>query len=212
MKLFKKIMTHIVGFSIMTFAVSLIVKTEQGAFPYDAISYYLSELIPNDFFTIGMSSILFGLAWVLLNFVIIKKPYVFWSLIIVFGFGSLMDLWFKYVLVHYSAAGHDMWFNAAMAFVGLILLGFSLSIIITNKTMPLAPSEVFLVHLKNFIKKTWVAKVAIEAVMISIAITLAFIANNFIQIGWFTLVSAFLLGPIIGQFEKVVVPVLGDLS
>jgi uncharacterized membrane protein YczE len=212
MKLLKKIMVHIFGFSIMTFAVSLIVKTEQGAFPYDAISFYISDLINHPFITIGMASIIFGLLWVLLNYAIIKKLYVFWSLIIVFGFGSLMDLWFEFVLVYYEPSGHEMWFNAMMAFVGLILLGFSLSIIITNKTMPLAPSEVFLVHITQFTKKTWISKVLIETVMISLAVILAWIAGDFVQIGWFTAVSAFLLGSIIGMFEKIVVPILGDLS
>src|SRR5690554_1073042 len=116
----------------MTFAVSLIVKTEQGAFPYDAISYYIAYLIPHDFITIGVASIIFGTIWVLLNFIIIKKAYVFLSLIIVFGFGTMMDLWFEHVLIYYEAVGHDLWFNMMMAFVGLALLGFSLSIIITN--------------------------------------------------------------------------------
>src|SRR5690554_1498099 len=212
MKLFKKIVVHVIGFAIMTFAVSLIVKTEQGAFPYDAISYYISTLISHEFFTIGMSSIIFGVIWVLINFAIIKKVYVFWSLIIVFGFGSLMDLWFQHVLIYYNSSGHELWFNVVMAFVGLILLGFSLSIIITNYTMPLAPSEVFLVYITKYTKKTWISKVLIETVMIIVAITLALIAGNFIQIGWFTIVSALLLGSIIGMFEKVVRPVLGDLS
>lgn len=212
MKLFKKIIVHVIGFSIMTFAVSLIVKSEQGAFPYDAISYYISQLIPHDFMTIGRASILFGSIWIILNFIVIKKAYVFWSFIIVLGFGSLMDIWFLTLLSSYSAINHDLWFNVIMAFFGLILLGFSLSIIITNKTMPMAPSEVFLIHIKQFINKTWIAKVFIEIVMIVLAILLATIAKDFIQIGWFTLVSAFLLGPIIGQFEKIVVPALGDLS
>lgn len=127
-----------------------------------------------------MLFILFGFVWVLLNFVIIKKFYVFWLLIIVFGFGLLMDLWFKYVLVYYSVVGYDMWFNVSMVFVGLILLGFSLFIIIINKIMLFVLLEVFLVYLKNYIKKIWVVKVVIEVVMILIVIILVFIVNNFI--------------------------------
>ncbi|WP_162146959.1 hypothetical protein [Acholeplasma granularum] len=210
MKLFKRIMLHVFGFAIMTFAVSLIVKTEQGAFPYDAISYYLSKIIDHEFVTIGVASIFFGLTWVLVNFIIIKKAYVFWSLIIVFGFGSLMDIWFANVLVHYNPQNHEIWFNALLAFTGLILVGFSLSIIIRNKSLPLAPSEVFLVYLTGYTKKTWLSKVLIETVMIGLALLLAVIAKDFVQIGWFTIVSAFLLGIIISLFEKVVKPIISD--
>ena len=45
----------------------------------------------------------------------------------------------------------------------------------------MAPSEVFLIHIKQFINKTWIAKVLIEIVMIALAILLATVAKDFIQ-------------------------------
>lgn len=202
MKLFRRILLHMFGFLLMTLSVSIIIKTKQGAFPYDAISYYLSILIDHDFFTIGVSSIIFGLIWVILNFIVIKDVKVFWSLIIVFGFGYLMDLWFAFVLVHYNVS--EMWLNGLVALGALFLLGFSLSIIISNKSLPLAPSEVFMVHIIKYTKKSWIAKIYIEMTLIVIALILATMAGNYEQISWFTFVSVVLVGPFITINQKFV--------
>ncbi len=208
MKLFRRILLHIFGFLIMTFAVSLILKTKQGAFPYDAISYYVSNLIDHPFFTIGVSSIIFGLIWVALNYILIKKVTVFWSLIIVFGFGYLMDFWLIYVLKDYAVS--ETWLNVVFALVGLVLLGFSLAIIISNKSLPLAPSEVFMVHITKYTKKSWLSKIYIEGVLILIAFILASISKEYTQLSWFTFVSVVTVGPVINFFQHIVSKFIAD--
>ncbi len=200
MKLFRRILLHILGFALLSFSVALILKTNQGSFPYDGIAYYISMLINHPFFTIGVASIIFGFVWVLLNLILIRKWYVLQSAIIVFTFGYFMDFWYYIVFNDYSIT--EVWLNAIIAVASLVVLGFSISLIIFNKRFPMGPSEIFLTHITTFTKKTLLSKLYIELALITILFTLAIIAGSFEQFGWFTFVSVIMIAPVISYSQK----------
>lgn len=201
MRLFRRILLHIIGFALLSFSVALILKTNQGSFPYDGITYYISILINHPIFTIGVSSIIFGALWVLLNLILIKKWYVLQSLIVVFTFGYFMDFWYYLVFNDYHIT--EVWLNALIAVASLFILGFSISLIIFNKRFPIGPAEVFLIHITKYTKKTLLSKLYIESTLTVILLVFAVIAGTFEQVGWFTFVSVILIAPVISYSQKL---------
>lgn len=208
MQLFKRILLQIFGYSFMAFGIAMIIRSNQGSFPYDAISFYLSELIPIDFLTIGVASILIGITWSILNFIILKKLKVFLSLIIVFTIGYLIDLFYYIVLGSYDASNTIM--NIMVAVVGLIIVCFSVGIIVLNKSLPGAPSETTLVYLQTKIKSNWAPKLIIEGSLALIAFVLGLIYGDLFQLGWFTLLCVFGCGPMINLFSRLFKNVIGE--
>ncbi|VEU83119.1 hypothetical protein [Acholeplasma hippikon] len=203
MKLFKRILLQVLGYFIMSSGIALILHGKQGAFPYDAISFYLAELIPVDFLTVGRASFIIGISWTILNFILIKNWRIFFSLIVVFSIGSFID--FFDLIVFKGFYPTTFFMNALISVVGLVIVCFAVGIVVLNKSLPAAPSEIALVYLSSKIKTGWVPKIIIEGGLAVIAVILGLIYGNLFQIGWFTILCAFGCGPMINFFRKILI-------
>lgn len=208
MYLTKRILIHLAGYLVMGLGVIFMYRALQGSFPYDAISHYITVLVNQSWMTLGFASMIFGTAYTLLNFAIMRKWQVFIGLIPVYTFGFVLNFWELIIPKGYSW-GHPF-LNGTMAIVGLFIYGLGIAMLLVNKKFPIAPSELMMMYLKvKLNNKTFLAKLIIEISLITIAMTLAWITQDFSQIGWFTFASVILIGPIIQFFEKFTVKLFG---
>lgn len=194
-----RILLHIIGYLAIGLGVVLIYRANQGAYPIDAMSFYLSELIPS--LSIGNASIIINGAWVVLNFILIRKWHTLLSFLIVLSFGYIIDFWNLWILKDLVISG--IVFQILGALGGLILLGGGIALIMFNTKFPLTPSEVFFIWLNDKVKSTVKTKLMIEATLITMAITMAFIASDWSQIGWFTVIAVLTMGSVISIFQKI---------
>jgi len=194
-----RVLLHVIGYLIIALGVVLIYRAEQGAYPIDAVSYYLNELIPG--IDLGIASIIINGAWVILNFILIRKWQTLGSFIIVFTFGYLINLWDWIIPANLTQYG--LLLQIPLALSGLVLLGAGIALIMFNARFPLTPSEVCFLFVNEKVNSTVKTKLIIEVTMITIAITLAAIAGQFSQIGWLTIASVLTIGFIISFFQKI---------
>lgn len=203
MKLFRRILLQIFGYAFMASGIAMIIHGKQGSFPYDAISFYLSELIPLDFLTIGTASIIIGVTWTILNAILNKSLKVFLSLIVVATIGLIIDFFYYTVFGAYVA--DNLLINIIISVVGLVIVCFSVGIVVLNKSLPAAPSEIALIFLSSRIKIGWLPKIIIEGGLATIALILGIIYGDISQIGWFTLLCVFGCGPMINFFRSILI-------
>jgi uncharacterized membrane protein YczE len=201
MKLISRISLHIVGYFLMGLAVTLIYRSHQGAYPIDAMTYYVHLISNHPFITIGMASIILNTLWAVFNFILSKKPQMFLSLILVFTFGYMIDFWNVWILKDFYIEDAFVQFLTGLS--ALILLSAAIALVTFNKRFPVTPSEAFLIFLADKLKHTAKAKILMELILTLIAITLALISWNFTQLGWLTVASVLFIGYIILFFQKI---------
>jgi uncharacterized protein len=190
MRLVYRILFFIVGLLILSFGISLTVKSGLGSGAWDALNVGLSETIG---LTPGTWVVIVGILLIILNAFLLKKRPDVGAIITVLITGIFIDFWLLQV---FGELVVDAIVNQAIVFlIGVVAMGLGISIYIQAK-LPLSPIDNLMMALRarlglDFMKAKTLGEV--------VALVLAFIFRGPIGVG--TLIVTFTVGPLIQLFS-----------
>lgn len=211
--LFKTI-KQLVGVLFYSFGVSAIVFSSIGASPIDAATYYINKLIPlfeNLVKNIpgqsgqGIWLIIFNIIIALGLLIAIKKNNIGINVIISIVIGLLFNLGMSVLQSIFSISGvlsHDnsIIIRIAVAIIGINFMSFGIGYLAYYKLFG-TPFDELAIAVEEKVKKYYIAKIILDGAFLIIALILGlFYRNVFEQIGLFTIVVLFALGPLINQY------------
>ncbi|MBM4764437.1 membrane protein [Bacillus sp. B15-48] len=190
MRLLYRMVFFLVGLTILSFGISLTIKSGLGSGAWDALNVGLSETIA---FTPGSWVVIIGVALIFVNSLLLKNRPDFGAIITLFITGLFIDFWLLRVFVHLNV---DEFLSMIIVLLsGILLIGLGISIYIQAKLL-LSPIDNLMMALsKRFGLKLMVAKTIGEV----IALVLALIFSGPIGIG--TIIVTLGIGPLIQLFS-----------
>ncbi|MBM7659894.1 putative membrane protein YczE [Bacillus mesophilus] len=184
-----RIAFYLTGLLILSFGVTLTIKSDLGAGPWDALNVGLSTTIG---LTVGSWVIIVGLILIVINALLLQeKPDVF-AIFTILIVGGLIDFWLLYVLNQFDPTG--LLFKIIVLMLGLIFLSLGIAIYLQAK-YPLIPIDRFMLAIQHRLKvNLMVAKTIAEIT----ALILALLFKGPIGIG--TIIIALSVGPLVQLF------------
>ncbi len=180
---------YISGLLLLTFAISLIVKSEIGASPWDAANVGLSLITP---LTLGAWTILSGAILVIAVAALTKTKPVYLSILIGVLTGILIDFW-SYILelINFEA-------NFFFGIAGIVIFAFGISLY-TKTDYPPNPIDNFMMCLmKHYQISYGKAKLITDF----IGLTVAIIVGGPIGIG--TAIIYFMIPILLQLFDRII--------
>lgn len=198
-----KFVIYVFGIFVLSGAVGLIIRSKFGSGGWDAFNVNFS-LLTNGKVTVGQSSMMVGLTFLLIILLYRKKLSYLFSLFPIIFTGSFIDLWDLVILVNFNPS--NIYIRLLIIVVALFLLPLGLTILIKTKLSPMVYDE-FTFILMELFKSNSFSKVRIgfEAFSILMAILVGLLHNgklNEVSLGTFIL--SFLLGPIITMWSILI--------
>lgn len=187
----RRILFFIVGLIILTFGVVLIIQSNVGASPWDALAVGESKV-----FNISVGSFVFinGIILILINSILLKEKPDILSAITVFVIGRLIDFWLVYVFTEYSPEGSVQKF--ASLFTGILILGIGVPMYLQAK-FPSSPMDNIMVAIhRRFGLSLRISRIISEGS----ALVLAYLFGGPIGIG--TIIVTISLGPVVQFFYQ----------
>jgi uncharacterized membrane protein YczE len=184
-----RIAFYFTGLLILSFGVTLTIKSDLGAGPWDALNVGLSNTIG---LTVGSWVIIVGLILIVVNaFLLQEKPDVF-AIFTIFIVGGLIDFWLLYILNQFEPTG--LINKIIVLMLGLIFLALGIAVYLQAK-YPLIPIDRFMLSIQHRLKvNLMVAKTIGELT----ALILALLFKGPIGIG--TIIIALSVGPFVQLF------------
>ena len=192
-----KYLFSVIGICFSSLGVALLLVSQLGSGPFDAFNYYMSIIYQsNDFFSFlnVANTVIFHSA--LINLLIVavrKKPKYLIYLIPGTLFGFVLGLWMDLInLIPYSEP-----IRYVYAPLGVFMLALGICVgVICNVMMTPYDGFGFLVH-DYIIKDMGKARMILEGLFFVLSLVLALLFWDFSQIGIFTVIVVFLLGPLV---------------
>lgn len=180
---------YLIGLLILSFGVTLTIKSDLGAGPWDALNVGLSSTFG---LTVGSWVIIVGLILITVNaFLLQNKPDIFavFTIVIV---GGLIDFWLIYVLHQFEPTTFII--KLIVLILGLLFLSLGIAIYLQAK-YPLIPIDRFMLAIQHRLKvNLMVAKTIGELT----ALILALVFGGPIGVG--TIIIALSVGPFVQFF------------
>jgi uncharacterized protein len=192
---------YCIGLICLSIGVSLIIKGNLGAAPWDALAVGESYLFH---FSIGTCIFLNGCILIIINALLLKERIQWLAAFSIFIIGMMVDFWIETGLSHVEPFG----FIQQLSFVitGILVLGIGIAIYMQAK-FPSSPMDTFMIAIhKRFGLNLRNARLLNEA----IAITLAMLVHGAVGIG--TVIVACTLGFIIHFFYPIMEHMYGKWS
>jgi uncharacterized protein len=192
---------YCIGLLCLSFGVSLIIKGNLGAAPWDALAVGESYLFH---LSIGTCIFLNGCILIVINALLLRKRIEWPAALSIFLIGMMVDFWIKTGLSQVEPAG----FAQQLSFVltGILILGFGISIYLQAK-LPSSPMDTFMIAIhRRFGLNLRNARLLNEA----IAITLAMVFHGAVGPG--TVIVACTLGFIIHFFYPIMEHMYGKYT
>ncbi|MDL4841183.1 YczE/YyaS/YitT family protein [Aquibacillus rhizosphaerae] len=183
-----RFLAYIIGLIILSFGVTLTIKSKMGTGAWDALNVGLSKIM----FTVGTWVIIVGIILIIINAILLKKRPDFYALITVFIVGFGIDTWLI-LLTRFDPQA--LFFKFTVFSFGLIFLSLGISIYLQAKFAPVPIDNLMIAIHSRFGVRMGIAKTIGEI----IALVFAFIFNGPIGIG--TILVTVLIGPIIHLFH-----------
>lgn len=202
------VISYILGFLILGFAVVALMRSTLGAGAWDTTTYATRALINLKFpnYTLGMTSMTINITIMLIVLLYRRDWHLLFILIPILVVGSAIDFWDIVVFGDYYAEG-------IMTFVLFIIGGFMLPLGLSLVMLSNFPAFVFdewMLMMMDVFKTEKLARIrlGIELLGISLALVFGFIAGiGFGQINIGTLLLAVALGPIMQFYVKKFKPI-----
>ncbi len=189
----KRIIAHLFGFTLVGLGVSLIIFSNQGAFPLDALNWFLAELTPSKFIDNGVWNYIMSTLIAIVTYLIIRKPKVFISIVMVLFVSLSISLFGSLIL---NTLPQHIALKIILAPVGLLIIAFGANFTIVSG-LPAAPVEQLMVVLTIHTNSLKRSRYYMEAVFAALAIVVGLIYGDlFKQIGWFSVVAILFIGPL----------------
>ncbi|MFX3625522.1 MAG: YitT family protein [Ectobacillus sp.] len=183
----------ITGISILTLGVSLTLKANLGAGPWDALSAGQSKTFG---LTIGVWVIINGLLLLFVNAYLLKEMPQFFAVITFVLIGSMIDFWLLKVLRDWNPT--ELIYRGGTLVCGIILLALGVSMYLQSR-YPVNPIDHLMIALH---RRFGVNLMAAKTIGEMTALVFAILLKGPIGVG--TLVIAFTIGPIIQIFYEPV--------
>ncbi|MFZ3591416.1 YczE/YyaS/YitT family protein [Bacillus sp. DJP31] len=185
----KRLTFYLIGLLILSIGVTLTIKSDLGAGPWDALNVGLSSTFG---LTVGSWVIIVGLILILLNALLLKeRPDIFAVLTIVIV-GGLIDFWLIYVFKTLNPT--QFMHQIVILLLGLVFLSLGISTYLQAK-YPLIPIDRFMLSIQFRLKvNLMIAKTIGELT----ALVLALVFKGPIGLG--TIIIAFSVGPLVQLF------------
>ncbi|KSU61586.1 hypothetical protein AS034_14715 [[Bacillus] enclensis] len=192
---------YCIGLLCLSFGVSLIIKGNLGAAPWDALAVGESYLFH---LSIGTCIFLNGCLLIVINALLLRERIEWPAALSIFLIGMMVDFWIKTGLSQVEPAGFTQQLSFVLA--GILILGLGISIYLQAK-LPSSPMDTFMIALhRRFGLNLRNARLLNEA----IAITLAMVFHGAVGIG--TVIVACTLGFIIHFFYPIMEHMYGKWS
>ncbi|MBH9967580.1 YczE/YyaS/YitT family protein [[Bacillus] enclensis] len=192
---------YCIGLLCLSFGVSLIIKGNLGAAPWDALAVGESYLFH---LSIGTCIFLNGCILIVINALLLRERIEWPAALSIFLIGMMVDFWIKTGLSQVEPAGFTQQLSFVLA--GILILGFGISIYLQAK-LPSSPMDTFMIALhRRFGLNLRNARLLNEA----IAITLAMVFHGAVGIG--TVIVACTLGFIIHFFYPIMEHMYGKYT
>ncbi|BCB02288.1 YczE/YyaS/YitT family protein [Bacillus sp. KH172YL63] len=192
---------YIIGLLALSLGVSLIIKGDLGAAPWDALAVGESNLLQ---LSIGTCIFLNGCVLICVNAVLLKERIQWLAALSIFVIGMMVDYWISIGLVMVEPVGLGQ--QLTLVLTGILLLGIGISVYL-QAGLPTSPMDTFMVAIHHrFGLNLRNARLLNEA----IAITLAMVFHGAVGIG--TVIVACTLGFIIHIFYPIMERMYGKWS
>ncbi|MGR3762613.1 YczE/YyaS/YitT family protein [Rossellomorea sp. NS-SX7] len=183
---------YCIGLICLSFGVSLIIKGNLGAAPWDALAVGESYLFH---LSIGTCIFINGCILIVINAILLRERIQWLAALSIFIIGMMVDFWITNGLLHLEPTS----FIQQLSFVitGILILGIGIAIYMQAK-LPSSPMDTFMIAIHmRFGLNLRNARLLNEA----IAITLAMVFHGAVGIG--TVIVACTLGFIIHFFYPI---------
>ncbi|XXM74385.1 YczE/YyaS/YitT family protein [Lysinibacillus sphaericus] len=192
---------YCIGLLCLSFGVSLIIKGNLGAAPWDALAVGESYLFH---LSIGTCIFLNGCILIVINALLLRERIEWPAALSIFLIGMMVDFWIKTGLSQVEPAGFTQQLSFVLA--GILILGFGISIYLQAK-LPSSPMDTFMIAIhRRFGLNLRNARLLNEA----IAITLAMVFHGAVGPG--TVIVACTLGFIIHFFYPIMEHMYGKYT
>ncbi|MFC7786161.1 MULTISPECIES: YitT family protein [unclassified Rossellomorea] len=183
---------YCIGLLSLSLGVSLIIKGDLGAAPWDALAVGESTLFH---LSIGTCIFINGCILICINALLLKEPIQWLAALSIFVIGMMVDYWISVGLKTLEPVGFIQ--QLSLVLTGILLLGIGISIYLQAK-LPSSPMDTFMVAIhRRFGLNLRNSRLLNEA----IAITLAMVFHGAVGIG--TVIVACTLGFIIHIFYPI---------
>ncbi|MFI8576288.1 YitT family protein [Rossellomorea aquimaris] len=190
-----------IGLLALSLGVSLIIKGDLGAAPWDALAVGESTLFN---LSIGTCIFINGCILICINALLLKEPIQWLAALSIFVIGMMVDYWITIGLETLEPSGFFQ--QLSLVLTGILLLGIGISIYLQAK-LPSSPMDTFMVAIhRRFGLNLRNSRLLNEA----IAITLAMLFHGAVGIG--TVIVACTLGFIIHIFYPIMERMYGKWS
>ncbi|MCF6138991.1 YczE/YyaS/YitT family protein [Pseudalkalibacillus berkeleyi] len=184
-----RLISFVLGLSLISFGVSLTIKAELGTGAWDALNVGLSKTVG---LTVGSWVFIVGIVLIGLNAILLKTRPDFLAVFTIFLAGVFIDGWLLVVFDTYQAS--DLWEQIAVFIIGVIILSFGIAVYLQAK-FPLIPIDKLMLAIQERLGVSMgVAKTIGELS----ALVAAFFFSGPIGLG--TLIVTFTIGPLVQLF------------
>lgn len=206
----KKLLIQLLALLIYGFGIAAIVFSQVGASPFDAVINYTGRLLPIPIPGFEQQAIwlfLWSAIFTLVVFIFTRKKKVVLSLVVSLVISLFVNLWLK-VLFLIPVTTMNIFSSYGIGLAGLICLAFGIGLLIANDLI-MTPYDEVAVLLESKTGKFAIAKSILDGSSLVLAIILALIIGRpdgkllGNQIGFFSAIVVFGLGPLIGLFTKL---------
>lgn len=177
---------YIIGLSFLSLGISMMILSNLGAGPWDAMYVGLSEKIG---LTVGSWVFIMGVLLIVVNSLLLKKTPDFLAVITILLIGSLIDFWLLVVFLNFEATA--MWMQILFLAVGILVIGIGISFYLQSN-FARNPIDNLMMAIQLISGKS----LAFTKTVIEVSVlVLAFIIGGPIGIG--TIIVALIIGPLI---------------
>jgi uncharacterized membrane protein YczE len=203
-----RVSIYIFSLAVLAFGVAMAINSNLGVSPVNSLPYTLSHIwqVP-----LSTSIIIVYSTYVLLQILILRKdfkPYLLLQLVFSFIFGYFVDL-FKLVLGDFRLPTYIG--QLFMVGIGALCIGMGVAMYMSVNLLPL-PMEGLVGAITEAFKgkvKFHVIKLIMDCSHVVLAATLSMIfLGKLVGIREGTVITALLIGPIVGLIQKHVTPII----
>lgn len=211
-----KLIVYLLGIILVGFGVQIIIYTNVGTAPIDAMNYYLAriylQLFNNSDFsklktTIGVASLAFGTLTVLVLFIITKNKTLIFTWLNIFIVSLVISIW-GLLFDTFNPLNTTFFIRALVALLGILIISFGVFLVIVTE-FPAGPPEEIMRLINKKTNNLFVAKLLAETfylvlACISMIISVTIIDGNgveFTQVGIFTIVTLILTSVFVSLFD-----------
>ncbi|MEC9484302.1 MAG: hypothetical protein UMR38_00325 [Candidatus Izemoplasma sp.] len=209
----QNILSYILGFFILGFAVVSLLRSNLGAGAWDTTTFslhaFMTQLIP--FFTLGMASMMISLTIMTIVIISRKQWYLLFMLLPILLVAISIDFWDLVVYRDFKAIGIE---RVVLFVVGTITLPLGLSLIVLSQFPAFVFDELMLLIMDVLkTKKLGLVRLGIEILGVLLALVFGFLSDaifgtdiGFGKVNLGTVFLAFALGPIMSFYIRSLKP------